>query len=132
MLKRTIVYLSFMIAVGTLTNTSYAQGMSAGASQGRGQSFGMQQQQRAAEGLARRDQNRMRSQRDQRGANPAERGSETAIEMRERRDERREIMDDYRETRVPGQEGRPNPEDREEEPAKKRWWRFWDRDDSSG
>ncbi len=132
MTKKSLLYLSFVIATGTVTSTTYAQGMSSGASQGRGQSFGAQQQQRAAEGLDRRDQNRLRSQRDQPAANPDERGSETAMEMRERRDERREIMDDYRETREPGQEGRSNPDDREEAPAKKRWWRFWDRDDSAG
>jgi hypothetical protein len=110
--------------LGVMTS-GYPQGMGANPSQGRSQSAGAQRQ-RATEGLARRDTNRLRSQRDSHAVNPDEQGSETATEMRERRDERTQIMEEYRETREPGQEGRSAPEDREEQPAKKRWWRFWD------
>ena len=107
------------------TTTGYAQGMGANPSQGRSQSVGAQRQ-RASEGLARRDTDRLRSQRDSHAVSPDEQGSETAMEMRERRDERTQIMEEYRETREPGQEGRSELEDREEQPAKKRWWKFWD------
>lgn len=109
------------------TTTGYPQGMAANPSQGRSQSAAAEQRQRAAEGLARRDAERLRSQRESHAVNPDEQGSETAIEMRERRDERVQIMEEYRETREPGQEGRSEPEDREKQPAKKRWWKFWEK-----
>ncbi len=109
------------------TTTGYAQGMGANPSQDRSQSAAAQQRQRATEGLARRDTERLRSQRDSRAVNPDEQGNETAIEMRERRDERTQIMENYRETREPGQEGRSEPEDRKEQPAKKLWWKFWEK-----
>lgn len=63
------------------------------------------------------------------GANPGRQDSvrrdQVATQMLERRVERLEIMRDYRETRVPGQEGRPTKEDREEAPVKRRWFQFW-------
>ncbi len=108
------------------TTTGYPQGMGANPSQGRSQSAGAQQRQRASEGLSRRDTDRLRSQRDSHAVNPDEQGSETAIEMRERQDERGQILEEYRETREPGQEGRSEAEDREEQPVMRRWWKFWE------
>ena len=122
-----LVLLALTVVFLSVTTTAYPQGMGANSSQGRSQSAGAQQRQRASEGLARRDTDRLRSQPDSHAVNPDEQGSETAIEMRERRDERGQIMEEYRETREPGQEGRSAPENREEAPAKKRWWKFWDK-----
>ena len=127
MTRNRLFFLAVTVVFLGATTTGYPQGMGANPSQGRSQSARAQQGQRAAEGLARRDAERLRSQRDSHAVNPDEQGSETAIEMRERRDERAQIMEEYREPREPGQEGRSEPEDREEEPAKKRWWKFWER-----
>ena len=79
---------------------------------------------RATEG--RREAETRRWQPDSHAVSPDEQGDDTAIEMRERRDERGEIMEDYRNTREASQEGRDQPEDREKEPEKPRWWKFWD------
>ena len=109
------------------TSTAYAQGMGGNQSRGRPDTTRMQQQSRVSDGLARREAERSRDQRDAHAADPNEQGSETAIEMRARRDERTQIMEEYRVTREPGQEGRRESEDNDEAPAKKRWWRFWDK-----
>ena len=109
------------------TSTAHAQGMGSNQSRGRPDTTRMQQQSRASDSLARRETERSRDQRESHAADPNEQGSETAIEMRARRDERTQIMEEYRETREPGQEGRRESEDREEQPAKKRWWKFWDK-----
>jgi hypothetical protein len=82
--------LSLMVAAAMLvaTSSAYSQGMESGQSRSRLGSSTMQQHSRAADGLARREPERRRSQGKSHAANPDKQGSDTAMEIRERRDER--------------------------------------------
>ena len=82
--------LSLMVAAAMLvaTATVYAQSTGISPSNGRLDTPRMRQQSHAADGLARREPERRRSQGKFHAANPDKQGSDTAMEIRERRDDR--------------------------------------------